>query len=623
MSTLPAHRLSFARAEARRFSAANVPLSPRGTIYGLLLLCSIAAAASMAAEQASGLRARHAAGQTILCWTEVDPPIKDDSPSAIAVRDLRRQLAQTKRVMYRVYRSEQPIGSLEGLTPVAEVPPLTCWNIDYYGDLRPEHKALRYVVEDGAQPVPPGTGICAYNPDKPGKAYYAVTLVIDGKENTTVGPGNCLREPVSETVGPGAPVLQRMERPKEWQYVSDPTLYYYVRWESPPNCAVMGKPFDYVVGIPAKLAKPAPVGIHLHCWGGSLNGGYGWWYGAELGHILIASNQVPYDWWTGYHELYWEGPPAKERWQKGVVRPYTQTRMLSFLDWVATKWQIDPAAVHVAGSSMGGSGAPMLAIRHPERVAMAISWVGVHIPLLSPQFKSSYQNCYGPPEWEIKFQDGTPVWDYFDDAWYLRKYPQKEIGLICFSNGKNDGGIGWPQAVKFFRALQETRRPHVFVWGMSGHGQRAVLPVTLSDRYLAIVPRTDQSLPAFTACSLDGNPGNGDPSEGDPQGQANLYLAWDTADVVDRRDRWEMTVYLIDKAPKDECTVNVTPRRLQQFKPKPGTKLLWSNVSLATNKAVQPRQTAVVDELGLVTLEGVRVQKGRNRIMLWPAGGSP
>ncbi len=592
-------------------------------VYRLLLLWSILASTGLAAEQVTGLRARHVAGQTLLWWTEVDPPLTNESPAATVVRDLRRELARSNRIMYRVYRSNNPIVSLSGLTPVAEVPALTCWNIDYYGDLRPEHKALRYVVEEGKPPAPPGTGICAYNPDKPGRAYYAVTVVIEGKENAALGPGNVLQQPVEETVGLGMPVLQRIERPKEWQYVATPTLYYYVRWESPPNCAVMGKPFDYVVGIPPKLADPAPVGIHLHCWGGSLNGGYGWWYGAELGHILIASNQIPYDWWTGYHERFWEGSPSKEKWQKGVVRPYTQNRLLSFLNWVATKWNIDPAATYVAGSSMGGSGAPMMAIRHSDRIAMAISWVGVHSPLLSPQFQSSYQNCYGDPEWGIKFEDGTLVWDYFDDAWYLRKYPQKEIGLICFSNGKNDGGIGWPQAQKFFRALQETRRPHVFVWGMSGHGQRAVLPVTLSDRYLALVPRTDQSLPAFTACSLDDNPGNGDPADGDPQGQANLYLAWDTTDIIDRPDRWEMTVYLIDKALKPECTVNITPRRLQRFKPKPGTRLFWSNISLENNEAVQAKRSTVVDELGLITLEGVRVQKGENRIMLWPAEGSP
>ena len=137
------------------------------------------------------------------------------------------------------------------------------------------------------------------------------------------------------------------------------------------------------------------------------------------------------------------------------------------------------------------------------------------------------------------------------------------------------------------------------------------------------MPRTDQSLPAFTNCSLDGNPGNGDPADGDPQGQANMYLAWETSDITDRRDRWEMTVYLIDQAPKDQCTVNITPRRVQQFKPKPGSRLFWSNVLLADKRAGAGGENAVVGELGLVTLEGVRVHKGRNRIMLWPASGLP
>ena len=232
--------------------------------------------------------------------------------------------------------------------------------------------------------------------------------------------------------------------------MAGPTLYYYTRWESPPDCAAEGKPLDYVVAIPAKPAKPAPVGIHLHCWGANLNSGYGWWYNAEKGDILLASNQIPYDWWTGYHELYWKGRAEKEAWQKGVVRPYSQQRMFSFLDWMTTKWDIDLGRTHVAGSSMGGSGSPMLAIRYPERIAWAISWVGVHDPARSPQFAGSYARVYGPREWDVRFEDGTPVWDYFNDAWYLRKYPKKEIGLITFSNGKNDGAIGWPQAVEFY-----------------------------------------------------------------------------------------------------------------------------------------------------------------------------
>ncbi len=583
----------------------------------LLVAATVMAGAAVGAaqKQVTGLTARHQAGQTMLAWQEVDSPVTEPVIAAVKLREIRRDLDKSQKVRYRIYRAERTITSLEGLRPIAEIPPLSGWNIDYYGDLRPEHQALRYVIEEGQGPVPPGTAIYAHNPKKPGTAYYAVTLSIDGKENTALGSGNVLAAPIAETVGLGIPVLQRTEKPKEWQYVKDPTLHYYVRWESPPNCSAAGKPFDYVVAIPPKLARPAPVGIHLHCWGGSLNGGYGWWYGAEQGHILIASNQIPYDWWTGYHELYWQGPAKEAAWKNGMVHPYSQVRMLSFLDWVATRWDVDLARTHVAGSSMGGSGAPMFAIRYPERIAWAVAWVGVHIPEKSPGFKGSYAQVYGPPEWGVKFEDGTPVWDHFNDALYLRQHPEKEIGLIAFSNGKNDSGIGWPQAAEFCRALQDTKRPHVFVWGQGGHGERAQLPVTLSDRFVALEPRTDQSQPAFTACSLDDRPGNGSPADGDPKGQVNLYLFWETGDVADRPDGWEMTVGLVGKAPKDRCTVNITPRRLQKLKPQPGEKFHWTNTPLGSDKAIQSGDVAA-DDSRLLTIPQVTVTKGKNRIAI-------
>ena len=43
---------------------------------------------------------------------------------------------------------------------------------------------------------------------------------------------------------------------------------------------------------------------------------------------------------------------------------------------------------------------------------------------------------------------------------------------------------------EFLRALQETRRPHVFVWGQSGHGQRARLYETLKVRHRVRCART-------------------------------------------------------------------------------------------------------------------------------------
>ena len=182
--------------------------------------------------------------------------------------------------------------------------------------------------------------------------------------------------------------MQRIVKLRNFQHVENPTLHYYVRWEAPPNSNIPGKPFDYLVAVPAKLVKPSAIGLHMHAWGGSLNDGYGWWFNAEKGAILVASNQSPYDWWTGYQEGLGAGQAlkTKEDWTKGVVRPYTQRRMLSFLDWVATQWEVDLTRTFAAGNSMGGSGRYVCA-RFPERIAWAISWVGIHIPSYEPAFQ--------------------------------------------------------------------------------------------------------------------------------------------------------------------------------------------------------------------------------------------
>jgi len=570
------------------------------------------------AEQVSQLTVWHRAGQTFLTWREVIIAVPQDNISVQEFKNFQMRVEQGPRIRFRIYRSTQPIKSVRGLKPIAEVPPFSAWNMDYYGIApKPEYKALRYVVEGGKEPVASGTGIYVNNPPEAGKAYYAVTVSVNDKEDTAVDTANTLQSPVDESLGAGLPVLQRVVKPTSFQYVENPTLQYYVRWEAPPNTNVPSKAFDYVVAIPPRPAKPAPVGIHLHAWGGSLNHDYGWWFNAEKGAILVASNQEPYDWWTGYHERLGTGQPLKTKddWLKVAVRPYTQRRMLSFLDWVATQWEVDLTRTFAAGSSMGGSGALMLALRFPEQIAWAVSWVGIHIPSMSPQFKSSYEYVYGKPEWGVKFEDGTPVWDYFNDAWYLRRYPEQDLGFVTFSNGKNDAAIGWPQAVEYYRALQETRQPHMFVWGQEGHNQRAYMPRGGGERVMPIDIRTNQSLPAFTNCSLDNNPGTGDPGNGDASGQINGYLYWETDTIIDRPERWEITAGLIEGAPRDSATVDITPRRRQQFRARPGDHFTWTNTSLHSNKAIQSGQV-VADQWGLITLEKVLVGKSKNRISI-------
>lgn len=584
----------------------------------------------VAGSQVSHLQVEHRNGQTFLTWREVAPDSLPESLSIPQLKNLRAQLVQKQGIEYLVYRSSRPITSLNALTPVAKIEPLSGWNAEFYG-VNPgdAHQAFRYILQDGAEPLQPGLGLYVHAPEGPGDAYYAVTHVLKGREDKTLSPGNSLRTPVRETNGPGFPVLQRVVKPEQFQYIPQPTLHYYVRWENPPNSNVIGKAFDYLVAVPPNLVEPAALGIHLHSWGANLNGGYGWWYNAEKGAMLISTNQIPYDWWTGYHEHLHlsSSSPSPVAWEKGVVRPYTQRRLLSFLEWVATQWPVDLSRTFVAGNSMGGSGSLMLAIRYPDRIAWAISWVGIHIPHLSPQFKKSYKNVYGDPGLKVRYEDGTPVWDYFNDVWFLKRYPQKEVGFLTFSNGKNDGGIGWKQAVEFYQALQDTKRPHMFVWGQAGHGQRAGMPMRWENylarqgRNMPIDIRTDQSLPSFTNSSLDDNPGNGDPQDGDPAGQVNAHLYWETEDIVDEPDRWEMTIGVGPDAPSGGGTVDVTPRRCQQFQVQSGQKVAWKNERGRGGKTLQSGEVTA-DQWGLVTLPDVQVGTRKNRLSIWKSPDS-
>jgi len=415
-----------------------------------------------------------------------------------------------------------------------------------------------------------------------------------------------------------------VEKAKKFLFVYGPiTLQYYVRWESPPYSSVMGKPFDYLVAIPPTLVDPAPVGLHLHSWGGNLTKGLGWWHNADKGTLLVSANQNPYDWWTGYHEQYFTDLSMRDEagWKEGVIRPYTQQRLLAFLEWVATQWNVDRTRMFVAGGSMGGSGSAMLAIRYPEYFAWAKSKVGVHIPSMTPQFTNSYEKVFGRVEWGLSFEDGTPVWDYFNDVWYLRQYPRKETPFLTVSNGKNDHNIGWPQAVEFYRALQETKRPHLFTWGQKGHNQKPVMPMfwrghrEKQGRLMPLDLQNNHTVPAFTHSSLDDDPGNGDPQNGDPTGQVNAHLYWLTENSVDETQRWEMTVGVGPKAPKNEAVVDVTPRRCQQFRLAPGETFTWTNTRLPDGTTVQSG-TGTVDQWGLATIKDVTISQSMNRLVI-------
>ena len=629
----------------------------------------------------TSVRAIHRKGQSLIVFAE--PKLGDfgDFKTGGEVAKFKAELGKKHPgLAFRIWRGPERITpkTIAKARLIGQCGPLTCWNGSYHQGGTGKSPPLRYRVNDGGDPVPWGTGIYAHNPAAAGRAWYAVTVSVNGEEDlSALDAGNTTAEAVEETTGLGEPILQWIEQPKRWMYRQGPlTRLIYTRWESwgppenkTPHSSFPSNPIDYLVAIPQgerpksggrepqyrayKADGPAPVGLHLHCWGGSLNGGYGWWYNAHRGAVLIASNQIPYDWWTGYHESRGTAKTLGD----GHVQPFSMNRVLGFLDWAVTQhaeapdacrkhWpRLDLKRVFTAGSSMGGSGAPMYAIRYPGRIAWCNAWVGVHIPAMSPQFTGSYRGSYGPRNDAVTMPDGrTSPWDWFSDVWWLKNHVKAETGLIIASNGKADGVIGWRQAYLFARALQETRRPHIYNWGRGGHGTR-----TLIGSGFSLDVRTDQSLPAFTHCTLDDDIGTGRsrtkaevqaerarlaeqakqagkdpkriyvcPTDGVPDGAYNAHLWWETATIVDTPQAWEITAMLKAGAPAPECKADLTPRRLQQFRTPKAAKFSYT-VTDVNNDKLLAKGTAAADAYDLLTLKQIPILKAGCRVRIVPA----
>ena len=85
--------------------------------------------------------------------------------------------------------------------------------------------------------------------------------------------------------------------------------------------------------------------------------------------------------------------------------------------------------------------------------------------------------------------------------------------------------------------------------------------------------------------------------------------------ITDEPGRWEITLHLREDCPYPECTTDVTPRRCQRFRAKPGERFTWTSTPLGADR---PRQSgkATADKWGLVTVEKVTVGKTKTRLKI-------
>jgi len=592
---------------------------------------------------ASGLRVAHRAGQTFITWKEIADPVGRDNVTWGALRRVLDRLRRRQQVRYCIYRSAKRITpkTLAQAEWIATVAPLSCWNINGRNIERPidlfmQQYALRhgqwspfwggdvdgkfgldcpidrFVIEDGGKPLPSGTGLYVHTPTKKGKAYYAVITSADGVQNTVrLSDANSLKQPVDETPAQPKPVLQGKLPPRPFNNY-DETRFHYVQWTAPPLGNLPSQYYNWSVAVPLGMTKGCPMELSLH------RPGLAYWrtqYRIEQTSVVLSPYDFPVNTgWHGYHEAL----GTLKSFKQGAIHNYTERRLLAFIDWAARKWPIDRnriLATAIRGYSC--SAALHLAFRHRDVFNMVLVGYGFADYRTALQVDSrterkgavpDMERLWGKIAWDLKTDQGKSVWDDNNITRMVRDAPARtEWPLVTIA-----GRYFYQSSREFFSAMLAKKQPIITYFNQWGGKMQ---PVTTSGNWTNMIyedVRRDLSLPAFRgpeAAQLDKDARRYVTA-------LNLAMRWDTADIVDRAGRYEIT---LRRAGRRAGTADVTLRRLQKFKVAQGKSYAWAfNLTVPDRRAKPQKGEITVGDDGLITIPGLKIPGSGGRLVVTP-----
>ncbi len=622
------------------------------------------------------LKAFHRSGQTFLTWREIDNPLPAKSVPWGKLREILEKLDQKRQVRYRIYRHKVRITpqNLHEAELIAEVRPLSAFNVNarcieygidrklatadvaiprrfdpFEGTTREsglglDYPVSRFVIDEKAGPLPPGTGLYVHTATETGSFFYAVTVAIDGAESSSALAA--LAQPVAEAPAEPEPVLQgRLPDSPYWKYPAK--RYHYVQWcgpgaevapaqgpALPPHTANLPNvAYSYGVSVPDRRTADGrmPLEIHFHARGFS-------YYRPALRIRTDSLVICPCDFpnpsaFYGYHESL----GTLKSFAQGVVRNYTERRILAFIAWARRKWKIDPNRISVVAGVPGGVSAEICAgtealwfgLAHRDFVNVVMCSrpaidTSTMPPMGGPRWRrrpsKAYrerQRAWGRREWNIKTADGRRAWTVQDCIPIVEALkPAEELPFIAI-------GGNTPAILRFVSLLREQRRG---LWHLSSWGGAplAVIDGTSISQNFHCGIRRDRSYPALTHCSTD--------STKHPTIEHSARARWDGQSIVDRPDRYEVTIYTWSWYPTRRMTAKVTLRRLQNFIVKPAMSYRWRIADPAkpdeplkvTGPGRQRRTlagTATAGADGLLTIEGCEFSDTPRRLIVQPASG--
>lgn len=571
-------------------------------------LCWMAAAPAVKAEpvRVSGVKAVHRNGQTFVTWT-------DAADSAAGAR-----------FRYALYRSDRPItqnslGQAERcyggvLNNSAKLFGYAFWQKDRLNAETPRfpvwengtlvRKAMpTFIIEEGGQPLPMWSGLAVRTVTKNGQSYYAVVATdVKGTVLSRVEPGeSATTEPVDETVAPIQPI-KLMDSKNRGRYAR--------------STSITGKK-----GLPLTLSLHGSqsrgggasshgdlyvyFGTPAMGWRDGLPGIFTVMENHTSPSLTLATrdavespsgNGVVETCWFGYFAVP-EGAEHKEP----RAYPYTERRLEWLLKWVIDRYKADPERVYSSGQSMGGMGSTQFSFRHPDLFAAVYPRLGrvrqTWLPSIAPGARSVHKGRWEKP---VPMFDGkTDYWTRMDTVkWAAEHHDDLPFYGWCF--GRTDTVAPWPDQIEMVKVLTENHHGFAFSWNNEGHSSAGAKSIReIMKYYPSSKFARNLSYPAFGNSSVNSNMGNGKRDDGDLVGGINLGFIW--TDVVDQPATW--SVKLSNDLAKAPMTVDVTPRRCQQFKAKPGDTFHWTNTAGGEGEVI-------ADQWGLVTIKQVTIKPG-------------
>ena len=550
---------------------------------------------------ASNLRADFRCGQVFLTWDE--PPAWQgnftilSSPRPITSANAGQAKVLADRVKpgsaYDWWLNPETFGS-----PLKEDPAT---------GKKPEIQRQGFIIKQGAPRLLPDSGLFVHTvaQDEAGPRYYAVIAADgEGRENESILAGaNSLAGPVIQKCEPVEPI---------WQESG-----------APPAAPAESLPLHLVLH-----AKTGRGGMHYLAFGDTSLGwreGLPFKFGVEVTSNAIVVAPTDRTWsdrmfpegrdrcqtltpaihsfWYGYNS-HINDP---KRMSEGIATNYTERRLLWILAWVKRAFRIDPNRVYARGGSMGGCGSISFALRHPEIFA----GIRAHVPIVSydkgPGGDSEFRIVAECGPLDRPCSDGVSLRERLDGTRFVRG-AKGDLPFLFIANGRQDGSIPWWKCPDFYRALRDGRHGFVAAWDNENHGTcMKDMPEDMKKwtgltgfHHIAL----NKSYLAFSNSSADQDPGNGSKTDGDLVGFMNRGLSW--GEPVDETNRYEALVKYDLEASGLPVTVDVTPRRMQSFRLKPGQAASAVNIRADTLEEIQ-RKSLVADDGGLVTFDRFRI----------------